>query len=276
MPNVSRESRCKIFVGGLSWDTDEASLVAYFEKFGKLVDAVVMRNRNTGQPRGFGFVTFEDEEVARVVASMERHELDGRMVETKVAVPRSAEELESSKESEEVPTGRFSESNEANSRKLFVGGLPQACTEDDILAHFSQFGKIVEARIMVDHQTGQSRGYGFVIFADSSAAQKALAAAPDKHVVKGFLVHVKPAASRRGEAPGNKEIRSNPWGLVSPTDGETSLHGGYRGYGFDAFGVDYTVVAQYLHAIYGGDIESWESWAREARTVNQPPTIETS
>lgn len=50
----------KIFVGGVSWQTNENSLRNHFEKFGELDDVALMTDKRTGQPRGFGFVTFKD------------------------------------------------------------------------------------------------------------------------------------------------------------------------------------------------------------------------
>ena len=50
----------KLFVGGLSWQTTEEGLRFYFEKFGELVDVALMTDKRTGQPRGFGFVSFKD------------------------------------------------------------------------------------------------------------------------------------------------------------------------------------------------------------------------
>lgn len=50
----------KIFVGGVSWQTNENSLRNYFGKFGELDDVALMMDKRTGQPRGFGFVTFKD------------------------------------------------------------------------------------------------------------------------------------------------------------------------------------------------------------------------
>jgi len=50
----------KIFVGGLSWQTTEEGLRYYFEKFGELSDVVIMIDKRTGQPRGFGFVTLKE------------------------------------------------------------------------------------------------------------------------------------------------------------------------------------------------------------------------
>jgi len=50
----------KLFVGGLSWDTDDAGLRSAFEEFGEVTDAKVITDRDTGRSRGFGFVTFSD------------------------------------------------------------------------------------------------------------------------------------------------------------------------------------------------------------------------
>ena len=50
----------KLFVGGISWQTTDDGLKYYFEKFGALVDVALMKDKNTGSPRGFGFVTFKD------------------------------------------------------------------------------------------------------------------------------------------------------------------------------------------------------------------------
>lgn len=50
----------KLFIGGLSWETTIDGLQRYFSRFGEVVDAVVMKNPDTGRSRGFGFVTFSD------------------------------------------------------------------------------------------------------------------------------------------------------------------------------------------------------------------------
>ena len=47
----------KLFIRGLNFDTREDELRTHFEKFGKIVDASVAKDRETGNSRGFGFVT---------------------------------------------------------------------------------------------------------------------------------------------------------------------------------------------------------------------------
>ena len=82
----------KVFVGGLSRETTTDGLRLYFERFGEICDCVVMKDRSTGAPRGFGFVTYTSQTVAdRVVHH--RHVIDGKEVEAKPAVPRESETL---------------------------------------------------------------------------------------------------------------------------------------------------------------------------------------
>jgi len=50
----------KLFVGGVSWETTEDGLREHFGKYGTLLDAALMKDKYSGQPRGFGFVTFEE------------------------------------------------------------------------------------------------------------------------------------------------------------------------------------------------------------------------
>ena len=49
----------KIFLGGLTWQTTDEMLKTHFGKWGSLSDVILMRNKITGEPRGFGFVQFQ-------------------------------------------------------------------------------------------------------------------------------------------------------------------------------------------------------------------------
>ena len=71
----------KLFLGGLSWDTDEADLQAAFEPLGGFLSARIARDKGRGSSRGFGFVTFRDAGDARAaVAEADGAELDGRQI----------------------------------------------------------------------------------------------------------------------------------------------------------------------------------------------------
>lgn len=69
----------KLFIGGISWDTNEERLREYFSSYGEVVEAVIMKDRTTGRARGFGFVVFSNPAVAEIVIK-EKHNIDGRMV----------------------------------------------------------------------------------------------------------------------------------------------------------------------------------------------------
>ena len=47
-------------------------------------------------------------------------------------------------------------------KTLYVGNLPWAVTEEDLVRAFSQYGEVVSGRVVTDRETGKSRGFGFV------------------------------------------------------------------------------------------------------------------
>jgi cold-inducible RNA-binding protein len=80
----------KLFVGGLSWDTTAEGMRQAFQACGEVVDAKVITDRDTGRSRGFGFVTFADNEAAqRAVQELDGSNLDGRTIRVSEAHERS-------------------------------------------------------------------------------------------------------------------------------------------------------------------------------------------
>ena len=76
----------KLFVGGLSWGTTDEGLLGAFSRFGEVAEAKVIMDRDTGRSRGFGFVTFaNDENAASAITEMNGTELDGRSIKVNEA-----------------------------------------------------------------------------------------------------------------------------------------------------------------------------------------------
>ncbi|KAE8144295.1 hypothetical protein BDV25DRAFT_134793 [Aspergillus avenaceus] len=141
-----------MFIGGLNWETTDQSLKDYFSQFGEVQECTVMRDSATGRSRGFGFLTFRDPKTVNTVMVKE-HYLDGKIIDPKRAIPRDEQEKTS---------------------KIFVGGVSQEANEQDFKQFFMQFGRVIDATLMIDKDTGRPRGFGFVTFDSEAAVESAL------------------------------------------------------------------------------------------------------
>ncbi|ELK16464.1 Heterogeneous nuclear ribonucleoprotein G [Pteropus alecto] len=71
----------KLFIGGLSPETDEKALDAEFGKYGRIIEVLLMKDRETSKSRGFAFVTFENPADAKAAArDMNGKSLDGKAI----------------------------------------------------------------------------------------------------------------------------------------------------------------------------------------------------
>ncbi|KAI0717267.1 hypothetical protein C8T65DRAFT_641933 [Cerioporus squamosus] len=81
----------KVYVGNLSWNTTDDTLRQAFSSYGQILDSIVMRDRDTGRSRGFGFVTFSSQtEAQTAIASLNEQELDGRRIKVNLANARGS------------------------------------------------------------------------------------------------------------------------------------------------------------------------------------------
>ena len=67
------------------------------------------------------------------------------------------------------------QSADEDDRKLFVGGLPQEVSEEELNEHFGQFGEIESVNLKTDPNTGRSRGFCFVVYKGVDGLEKAVA-----------------------------------------------------------------------------------------------------
>lgn len=153
---TEEEMRRKVFVGGLNWETTTDSLREYMMQFGAITKCEVMYDPHSGKSRGFGFVVFEEEEVAEKLMAKDtgiKYMLDGRTIDPKRALPRT-----------NTPRRKVYESNDIMRRKIFVGGLPHDSTVDSVARFFSRYGLVEEVTLLADRDSHRQRGFGFVTF----------------------------------------------------------------------------------------------------------------
>lgn len=168
----NHEEDGKLFVGALSSKTTSPMLLEYFEQYGRVRDAIVMRDLSTGQNRCFGFVSYEDRSVADIVLAG-KHFINGKLVDVKKAIPRTDYE---------------------RSDKIFVGGLPQSMTNGELRSFFEDFGPVLEAQVMTKKDSGKARGFGFVTFKSERTVSRIMVRQTESRIlIKNKKVEVKRA-----------------------------------------------------------------------------------
>lgn len=79
-----------IYVGNLSYGVTDGQLQALFEEFGQVVSASVIKDKYSGQSKGFGFVEMEKQaEAEKAIKTLNGQSLDGRNLTVNVARPRN-------------------------------------------------------------------------------------------------------------------------------------------------------------------------------------------
>ncbi|OWM64528.1 glycine-rich RNA-binding protein 3, mitochondrial-like isoform X2 [Punica granatum] len=91
MYQAIRSMSSKLFVGGLSYGTDDISLKEAFSGHGEIVEARVIIDRETGRSRGFGFVSFRSsDEASNAMRGMDGQDLHGRRIRVNYAEEKSS------------------------------------------------------------------------------------------------------------------------------------------------------------------------------------------
>ncbi|CAE6076113.1 unnamed protein product [Arabidopsis arenosa] len=179
----------KLFVGNLSFNVDRAQLTQLFESVGNVEMVEVIYDKVTGRSRGFGFVTMSTAaEVEAAVQQFNGHEFEGRPLRVNAGPPPPKREESVSRGprsggygsergggyggSQRSSYGSGSGSGSGN--RLYVGNLSWGVDDMALESLFNEQGKVVEARVIYERDSGRSKGFGFVTLSSSQEVQKAI------------------------------------------------------------------------------------------------------
>ncbi|VDN28222.1 unnamed protein product [Dibothriocephalus latus] len=194
-----------IFVDGLPETTRDCDLFAYFSQFGLMTSVFVIKDcLKKYQDRDScrcGIVIFRDADAVNKVFSAQPHQLNAKKITVEPAKKRNADDgkfgFSVSKtenddcQSKDENTISDASAQSSNHPDIYVGYLTPEVTESQLEAYFSAFGRVTKAQVVYDRDTGQSRGFGFVTFADNTAFKEGVLEVC--HFLNGSRLTVKPS-----------------------------------------------------------------------------------
>ncbi|PKU82706.1 31 kDa ribonucleoprotein, chloroplastic [Dendrobium catenatum] len=150
----------RLDVYGLPEETTSETLCdAFSSSYGEIAEGHVMTDSATGKSRRFGFITFKN------IESLQK------------ALEKENTLVDSGQAFHHPPNERFDgaiATADVESRRLFVGNIPMNIPTKKLLGFFAKYGEIEEGSVIYDHETGESKGYGFVTFKTFEDATNAI------------------------------------------------------------------------------------------------------
>ncbi|XP_056404696.1 RNA-binding protein 39 isoform X3 [Hyla sarda] len=140
-------------------------LEEFFSTVGKVRDVRMISDRNSRRSKGIAYVEFVD--VSSVPLAIG---LTGQRV---LGVPIIVQASQAEKNRAAAMANNLQKGT-AGPMRLYVGSLHFNITEEMLRGIFEPFGRIESIQLMMDSETGRSKGYGFITFSDSECAKKAL------------------------------------------------------------------------------------------------------
>ncbi|ONM55527.1 Polyadenylate-binding protein RBP47B [Zea mays] len=157
-----QEENKSVWVGDLHYWMDENYLHSCFGYTGEVVAIKVIRNKQTGQSEGYGFVEFYSHAAAeKVLEGFSGH-----------IMPNTDQPFRLNWASFSMGDRR---SDSASDHSIFVGDLASDVNDATLLEAFSsRYSSVKGAKVVIDANTGRSKGYGFVRFGDDSEKTQAM------------------------------------------------------------------------------------------------------
>jgi RNA recognition motif-containing protein len=194
----------KLFVGGVSFKTTDEEFTEFFKGFHGFKQASLMKDKH-GEPRGFGFVVFETNEIAeefcRVHNGTEKLVLHDRGIDFKQAQPRTETKSYKRHYDDKHRITPYDPAWGKGPAKIFIGGIPYEYSSADLKEFFGKYGPVQEAEVMVDSLNGKSRGFAFLTFESWDSLKACCDASP--HNMNNRLVDCRAAVPRTPSGDGH-------------------------------------------------------------------------
>lgn len=189
-PDALSSEECSLYVGDLDLKVTEAHLYDLFSQFGQVKSIRVAKDTVTKRSLGYAFVNYNTPDDAEKALNDERSKLlDGKL-------------LRVMKFQRDPALRRHNQSG-----NVFIKNLDPQITSKDLFDTFSAFGKIGSCKIATD-ELGVSRGFGYVLFEDPSAADAAIERM-NGMIMNDRQIHVSRHVSKKERLHKLEELRAN-------------------------------------------------------------------
>ncbi|GAU88915.1 hypothetical protein RvY_01529 [Ramazzottius varieornatus] len=196
------DTRRRLYIGNLPRDTTETEIRALFGNFGVIMDIQIMVDQKSD--RYFAFLTYETEGMVDVAQKNRPHILHNQELKTRRVVPRQQ---------------AFEDGTLSDAIQIFVRGVQDQMTEQDVGEYFSCYGEVARVDIPHEKTTGRRLNYAFVTFKDHDVVDKIVLTG--EHYLKSARLLVKKVSPSNRPALRKPQFSQSP-SVLSPSRGSTS------------------------------------------------------
>jgi RNA recognition motif-containing protein len=187
----------KIYMGNIPFSVTKEEIKDFYTQYGEVLDVYIPSNSETGEGRGFAFVTMKEEDYMNAIEKTNGADFGGRTLVV----------------NEPLPPGKKAPSRISNRTKLYVGNLSFYTVVQTLYDIFGEFGEVLDCYLPEDTATGGSRGFGFVTMAPEDAARAIKEI--DGCEVDGRVIRVNEAQPKGKSNSRNNDMGSEEMGVIS-------------------------------------------------------------
>ncbi|KAL4234025.1 RNA-binding protein 39 [Mactra antiquata] len=155
-----------VFCMQLSARIRPRDLEEFFSSVGEVKDVRLITDNKTRRSKGISYIEFKDTESVPLAIGLTNQKLLG--------VPIIVQASQAEKNRTPMPSNIITKNQQTGPMRLYVGSLHFNITEEMLRGIFEPFGKIEDIKLIRDHETGKSHGYGFITYKNAEDAKKAL------------------------------------------------------------------------------------------------------